>query len=209
MLDQLAIDLPAQAAEDAQLLRAVLLEMIEAGLDHVRIGVAHAKSRALDGQADPAADSIAYDRTTRAVRRNIMLIQRLHDPAAARAARNRTAARKRILRDVEDTIHREAPDRQDTLQPELLDRLDRLDLEEELDLRPVAEIITDICRDLGIASPSQSPPWKRRTPADLDLLHARAAREPQTPAAREPQTPAAQPEQPERLFHLVATPNGA
>ncbi len=156
------IDLAAQVADDAQFYRAVLHEMINAGVDHVRIGAAHAKDRAADGQANSAA---------------------------ARAAQHRLAARKRIIRKVEDVIQREAPNpsEQETLRAELLDRLDRPDFEDEIAGRPIDEVITDIVRDLGLASPDAGPPaWKRRTPEDIALLSARAAGA--APATGQPRT---------------------
>ena len=69
----------------------------------------------------------------------------------------------------------------DALQAEFHERLDSPDLLDEIDTRPVPEIIADILRDLDLAAPPGMPrPWRRRTPADLTHLLARAA-QPQTP----------------------------
>jgi hypothetical protein len=49
------------------------------------------------------------------------------------------------------------------------------DLEDEIANRSIAEIVTDICRDLGIAALPGTHPWKRRIPHDIAILNARAA----------------------------------
>jgi hypothetical protein len=81
------------------------------------------------------------------------------------------------LRDVDDAIQRQdiEPDEQDNLRGELLERLDGPEVNDDLDHRPVAEIIADICCDLGIAAPPGARPWQRRTPSDIAVLCERAA----------------------------------
>ena len=156
------------------------------------------------------AIAAAFDGASRNVRRCIALARSLDRPAP-NPAPTRTAARKRILRAVEDAIHRATPDPEahntdghadaDVLrnerQAELLDRLDSPDLDDDLTHRPVPDIIADLCRDLGLAAqPGQ--PWPRRTPADIALLRARAATHPGTrqPGATH-QTPTTQPQTPD------------
>ena len=122
----------------------------------------------------------AFDRIARAVRRCIALARSLDQPVKATPdpALHRTAARKRIIREVEDSIHRAAHegDRADALQTELRHRLDTPDLEDDLTTRPIPDIIAEITRDLGLATPpGGARPWPRRTPADIQDLHARAA----------------------------------
>ncbi len=137
---------------------------------------------------------VAYERVTRALRRNITLAQKLHEPPKAPSApqhRDRTAARKRIIRDVEDTIQRTTKDAEaERLHAEFLDRLDGPDLDDDIDHLPIDEIIKDICRDLGIAHAPGTHPWKRRTPADIAILAARAATK-TTEAARASSAPEA------------------
>ena len=136
------------------------------------------------------AIAAAFDGASRNVRRCIALARSLDRPAP-NPSPTRTAARKRILRAVEDAIHR-ATDGPSTdsradadvlraeRQAELLDRLDSPDLDEDLTHRPIPDIIADLCRDLGLAAqPGQ--PWPRRTPADIALLRARAASHPGVP----------------------------
>ena len=143
----------------------------------------------------PAANTLlnlaaTFDRIARAVRRCIALARTLDAaPHAPNPAQHRTAARKRILRAVEDTIGRTAndgPDTPETLRAELRDRLDAPDLEDDIATRPAADIIQEICRDLGLAAHPGTQPYQRRTPADVARLCASAAA-PNT--AAQPPTP--------------------
>ncbi len=132
----------------------------------------------------------AFDSISRTVRRCIMLAQSLDTPKPpARTpapnhtpAPDRTAARKRILRAVEDTLGRQDYDDSyrdcdptEALHAELLDRMDAPDLDRDIESRPIDDIIKDILRDLGLAALPGTRPWKRRTPADIAELNARAA----------------------------------
>ncbi len=160
--------------------------------------------------------SAAFDSTARTVRRCIMLAQNLDAPRKpARppapnhsAAPDRTAARKRILRAVEDTLGRQdyddsyrVCDPTEALHAELLDRMDAPDLDRDIESRPIDDIIKDILRDLGLAALPGTRPWKRRTPADIAELCARAAA-PSRPAGtpREP-GPGPQPPSPGAAQH--------
>ncbi len=184
--------------------RRVLRELIDIGLDLARLiqAQAHAQPPAEPGPEPTSAPALpappppdhaaAFDRVARAVRRSILLARALDDPPRPRAAANddlpgpaRTAARKRIIRDVEDAIHREAAGvpgspvhaaaRAAALHRELHDRLDAPDLDDDIRARPVAAIVADLCRDLGLAALPGHNPWKRRTPAAAAALAARAA----------------------------------
>ena len=171
----------------------------------------------------PAADTLvstaaAFDRTARAVRRGVMLARSLAHPVqpAPDVSRHRAAARKRILREVEDTIQRPGADGrggpalpadlQDSLRAELRDRLDGPDLDDDIAGRPVADVITEIRRDLGLDAHPGTRPIQRRTPDDIRQLCARAAAssaarqpgagpqpEPQEPRPQDPRQDAAQP----------------
>ena len=117
-----------------------------------------------------------YDRVARSVRRSIWLIHKLAEPVPVT---NRVAARKQIIRTVEDAIQRDAEeDEAETLHEELWDRLDSPDLEDEIRNRPVEDIIKDVVRDLGLAASPGTTPWKRRTPEDVTDLCARATQPP-------------------------------
>ncbi len=197
---------PTQASqrdEDTQYYRQVLHELVEIGarlaraIDRQAATPAAAPEQAGQPAPAPAAApevaapelTIAFDRVARTIRRTIALARKLSDPAqpspAARAAagseQRRTAARKQIIREVEDTIHREAHGREseaEALHAELYERLDTLDLDDDIDTMPIAEIIDAIRRDLGIDPHRTSrgiSPWKRRRPADVRDLCARAA----------------------------------
>ena len=176
-------DAAAQQAGDAPYYRRVLHELIDMGADMARLVHREAARLEADAAADrPGAETVpglavAFDRITRAVRRTIGLAQRLDQRADAQAAGRRVAGRRQIIRAVEDSIQRWADaGEQGALEAELLERLDGPDLDDDLDHRPIADIIADICRDLGLAAPAGTQPWKRRTPGDIAMLCERAAR---------------------------------
>jgi hypothetical protein len=152
----------------------------------------------------------AFDSISRTVRRCIMLAQSLdapRKPARTPApnhtpAPDRTAARKRILRAVEDTLGRQdyddsyrVCDPTEALHAELLDRMDAPDLDRDIESRPIDDIIKDILRDLGLAALPGTRPWKRRTPADIAELCARAAA-PSRPEGSTPREPGPGPQPP-------------
>ena len=132
-----------------------------------------------------ASLAAAFDQVARAVRRCILLAQALDKPAqpARDPARERAAARKRILREVEDLIQRPHHDTErdcdgpgaEALRVELHERLDAPDLDDDIASRPVADIIKDIRRDLGLGALPGTRPFQRRTPADVAQLCTRAA----------------------------------
>ncbi len=139
--------------------------------------------------------TLAFDRIARCVRRTVLLARRIAEPMPAgpaeAAAGHRVAARRKIIRDVEDAIGRAAqaaPKSADAgaLNAELHDRLDAPELDDDIRRRPVADIVADICRDLGIAAAGGAKPWKRRTPADIGALCARAAAPANPPGAATP-----------------------
>ena len=143
----------------------------------ITLGVSFARHIHDRTTGQPSSDFVpaakAFEHISRGTRKAILLGRHLDAPLRTR----RVAARKQIIRAVEDSIQRRAEDDEEaeTLQVELLDRLDTLDLEEDLADRPVADIITDILRDFGLAHiPGANHPWKRRTPADVAELAARA-----------------------------------
>ena len=213
----------SEHAADAQYYRHTLHDLIDMGTGLARLLHQQASAQAAQRTITPAAPqdpapqpapapapdaltpdtlisiAAAFDRIARAIRRSIALARSLADPAppAKNPAQHRAAARRRILREVEDTIQRMSPGSDDAdfdaadaddasadaLTAELHDRLDAPDLDDDVSSRPVADIITEICRDLGLAVLSGAHPWKRRTPADLEQLRARAAA---PSAARQP-----------------------
>ncbi|MGI4953973.1 MAG: hypothetical protein ACRYGM_19400 [Janthinobacterium lividum] len=182
--------------------QAALDELIALGLDLARH--IHAKATEQTAQpADPGAEpprapsldqaSTAFDRVARTVRRAILLAARLNRPAAPEPQpdpRPRIAARRRIIRGMEDAIGREAEgDHARALQAEFYERLDAPEAEEDLATRPVAEIIEEFRRDLGIAGIAGFPtPWNRRTPAEIAALNDRAATPPKPGFPQKPKS---------------------
>ncbi len=197
---QVLHDLIAMGADLARLLHG------QAAAQATRQAAAHPTPQATEAQPAPASDTLisltlAFDRIARAVRRSILLARSLAAPfpPAPDAARHRAAARRRIIREVEDAIQRTARgandgrDGPESLQAELRDRLDAPDLDDDIGTRPPADIISEICRDLGLAAPpGGAHPWKRRTPQDITQLCAAAA------APSGPCQPGAGPQTPRR-----------
>jgi len=190
---------PAKSPHD-EYFQEILRDIVAAGARLVHNLEVRATA---EPESNPVAEvATAFDRLTRAVRRSIVLHRHLDLPApAALAERKRTTARRQIIRAVEDAIADDARAKPETdrLRAELHERLDSPDLDDEIDDRPIPEIIADICRDLGIGlrGGQQS---KRRTPADIADLCARAANRPRPdpfrpdparPTATSPPKPAA------------------
>ena len=206
---------PNQQAEDAQFYRHVLHDFINIGTGLARLlpqqAAAHPQPQPEpDHPAPPPSPeavitaTIAFDRLARAVRRCIALARIVAQPPAPakHPARHRTAARKQIIRKIEDLIQRPSsttgealdPECAEALHAELLDRMDAPDLDDDVTSRPVADIIREITRDLGLDRLPGTRPFRRRTPADIAQLCARASapsrpRQPGPQPATAPQAP--------------------
>ena len=172
-----------QQAEDAQYYRRVLHELIDIGADLARMVHQQAKAQAEAGvpAAEPAPDAtIAFDRIARTIRRSIALARTLGEPVPAPAShpgQHRIAARKHVIRMVEDAIHRDPRrDQAEALHAELLERLDGPDIDDDIGHCTTDQIIDTICHDLGLDGAHRLQVWKRRTPEDVALLCARAAK---------------------------------
>jgi hypothetical protein len=171
---------PARLGEDTKYCRSILRNMLAIGneiaeilSEEIRFHRDHREPNPGPGPSPVQKAATAYADVARAIRRTIMLHEKLGQPPKAHPSR--VAARRKIIRDVEDAIESNAPDdEQETLHAEFLERLDRPDLEEEIAERPVADIVTDITRDLGVAGLHGRHPWKRRIPHDIAILNARA-----------------------------------
>jgi hypothetical protein len=170
-----------------------------------------AATAALPPTTKPANDqfpdpTLAFDRISRTIRRTILLAKKLpslgselgHAQKPEDPTLRRIADRKRIIRQVEDVIQRNAkPQDLDSLQTELRERLDSPDLEDDIDHRPIQDIVADICRDLRVLIP-YAPNYKRRTPAQVETLRAQAAAIPETWREQKPRLPPETPAAPRR-----------
>lgn len=142
-----------QQAEDDAFYAATLREMVAMGLEIGRIIHQQVIAQSLDSPHSQIDDqsSVSYDRVFRAVRRGIMLAKRLKDPEPVR---KQAAARRQIARDVGNAIQSQAksPKDAENLYAGLRDRLDTPDFEEDLENRPIQDIIDDIRKDLGLSA---------------------------------------------------------
>jgi hypothetical protein len=197
-------NLADQQAQDAQYLRRVLLELIDMGTDIARRVHRQSQSQAPQPAGDNCpeqnlspshaeATTIAFDRITRTIRRTVALFRKLSEPVKAPtfgATHHQMAPRRRNIRVVNDSFQRDQAedDLAKCSDAELQDRLDALDLEDDPADRPVADIVADICCDLGIAQLPDKHPQKPRLLADIANLARRAALiiPPKPQASRDP-----------------------
>jgi hypothetical protein len=159
--------------EDTRYCRGILANLLDIGNEMAAILAHQIRSQTDDPEAAQKTVT-AFATLSQSTRRTIMLHEKLGQPKKNPA--RRIAARKRIIRDVEDAIESTArhPGEQESLHAELLERLDRPELEDEIASRATPDIVVDICRDLGIAGPHGTRPGKRRIPHDIAILNARA-----------------------------------
>ena len=139
---------------DAAYYRGVLHAVIDMGVDLARM--VHRQAEVLTEAAaqNPAAPGpgpdlvMAFDRVARTVRRTVLLAQKIGEPglSAKDPGRRRAAMRRQIIRAVEDQIQRDAyDDEAERLHAEFAERLDRPELDEDIDDdRPAEAIIADI-----------------------------------------------------------------
>ena len=141
---------PTHGTDDTQYYRQVLHDLIDMGTDLARLVHAQATREPAPNAPAPSAPApapapaptydptLAFDRIARCVRRCVALARRLaqQHPPPAHAAHPRAAARKRIIRDVEDAIHRTADGPQaESLRAEFATRLDAPDLDDDVATR--------------------------------------------------------------------------
>jgi hypothetical protein len=179
-----------QVADNEDHYRNVLREMVDIGANLLRMVHEEAKQaeaariaaakQSQDPSTVPAAKSAsdlagAYDLIFRSMRRAVLLDAKLAAQPKPPSNQQRIAARRRIIREVEDAIQRKAPaDQVETLRAELVERLESPDFDDEIAHRTIPQIVMDMCRDFGIAGLDRGHPWKRRIPHQIAILNARA-----------------------------------
>ncbi|MDP9095772.1 MAG: hypothetical protein M3N26_04310 [Pseudomonadota bacterium] len=151
----------------------------------------------------------AFPNVALAVRRTIILSRHItNDPRTAiPLPTQRADARRRIIREVEDTIGDKAdPADADALRVELLERIDQPEFDTDLAHRSPTDLIRELCRDLGLFNRPYLPSYLRRTPDDIAILCAQAAAEtgatlarwsPQEPSPLPPASPPPAPPSPD------------
>ncbi len=168
----------------------MLSELIDIAMEVARaVGAqaVHEADVAVAGGGRAPDTTLAFERAARVVRRTVLLAERLAQPGF-NPAPQRTAARKRVIRAVEDAIGLQAGDdgAAESLHREFQERLDAPELDEALAAQAVPEVIADIMHDLGLQTVPGAHPGMRRTPQDVAALCAWAAAPPGTPAAALP-----------------------
>ncbi len=177
--------LAEQRAQDAQYYRRVLHRLIDIGSAMAETIHSQAQSQAANAAPDAPPSLVpshatreAFERVARTIRRCILLAEKVAEPAKPRAvdsAERRIAARKLIIRRVEDSIHRDAPESErESLRAELVERLDAPEFQADLD-RPIEEVLQEIHADLGLLGAEGAKRWPRRTPKDVAVMAVRAA----------------------------------
>ena len=169
----------ADAAKAARSAR--YLALLDRAIDATARLIDRIDLRAQSDDANPDDLVIPLERAVRTLRLTISLAQRIADPPKSRATRRRTAlARADILREVADVIQRSAAtdEQEASLLAELDERVDSPEMAEDLEDRPVQDLITELLRDFGLAHLPGTHPWARRTPADIRALKRHAARAP-------------------------------
>ena len=171
-----------QQAGDAQRYRSLLHELMDVGMVLVR--AVREQATAETGGEEPGAESVreaavTFDLLSRAVRRTVALALRVTAPMPAPADPARESApARRAERDADVSQWSDGDLDAAVARAELCERPDGPELDDETGGRPVAEVVADICRDLGLSTMPGNHPWQRRLPADVAALCERAARPP-------------------------------
>ena len=153
----------AQIADGVPPLATSLAEAIEA--DQAAAAAGEARRAVITRTETVAA---AFNQTARAIRRTILLAERL-DRGWARPITTddrHAMARRQIARAVSGAIASQAEgDRAERLTETLAERLDSIDTLDDVTSRPPEAIISDICRDLGLDPARLPPPPAAQPPA--------------------------------------------
>ena len=138
----------ARAAEGGAALAVSLAEAIEA--DRSAIGAAAARGTFV---ARVEVVTRAFVQVSRAIRRTVLLAERLDRGWARRSAADdrHAMAKRQIARGVADAIAGAADGaRAEAVTESLAERLEAMDTLDDIGSRPAEELIGEICRDLGV-----------------------------------------------------------
>ena len=167
---------PANDTAPAPYYRAILKDLIEAGMDRTR--AVHAAILSPEG-GQPAEVNIldaalAYECGSRGVRCAMILARGLDHPPAP-PAQHSAAVRRHTVGVIERAIGATRPGDNDRLEADLFARLKRGKRTKQMGKHPVLEVVAEICRDVARANLPGLPPWDPSVPADIVALCERAA----------------------------------
>ena len=151
--------------DDRAFYRAILHEMIQAGIDQIRTIQFRASTSAIEGRQYPADTAIGFERVTRAVRRTIMLAEKLAETPLHTEPKPAKPTRPNPT----DSPEPPESDAEPNAEPDDRDR-DRDDAQSRL---PIPQQIAAIRDDLGLpplpecgrpARPTEPKPTRPTTP---------------------------------------------
>ena len=179
---------PGRRGQDARHNASLLKELIDAAASLARrLGQENQRPAEDADKMSIGEIAVAFERLCTVIRRAILLtlgLPRGHPPQKLGAE-----SRDRVIDAIEAAIERSAAfamDREtycslvlDQLEREIDDDLDDLDeldelYEDELDSRPIADVIAELCCALGLILRTLPPHWAQSVPAALRILCDRA-----------------------------------
>ena len=179
----------AQQAADNEFYAAALREMIALGVEIGRIIHQQVVAQSIDSPHAMIDDqhAVAFERVFRAVRRGILLAQRLNEPAKPAQQLAKQLAKQPAQHPAapRDTTRQ---DPRETNRTDPRDRMDTLDKVEELEDRPTAELLEQIREDLAPYANTLTRPDAPRSPPHQPSATPQAPVPPPQATSPPPQT---------------------